>query len=122
MIDAAIIKRDDDLYNRLDEIQEKESRIREELREEIMAECDEVDPRLSVATPEQIINALDFRMTGGILVTFEYGKFAGIEELEEFIGKTAHMKFTSDVDAEDVYRILTWVTAVLKLRNDQGSV
>ncbi len=121
LIDAAIIKRDDERFQRLDEIQEKENQVREELRAEIMAECDQEDPRLSVATSEQIVESLDQRMIGGILLTFSYDELGGFENFEELVGKSVHMNHTDDVDTEDVIKILMWVSTALRIRSGHES-
>ncbi len=71
LIDQALAAQDDARYQRLDELQNQESKVREELKQEIIAELDANDPRLSTATPAQMVEALENRAMGAVLVTFD---------------------------------------------------
>ena len=71
LIDQALAAQDEARYQRLDELQNHESKVREELKQEIIAELDSNDPRLSVATPAQMVEALENRAMGAILITFD---------------------------------------------------
>lgn len=71
LIDQALAAQDDARYERLDELQNRESKVREELKQEIIAELDTQDPRLSIATPGQMVEALQDRAMGAILITFD---------------------------------------------------
>ncbi len=71
LIDQALAAQDDARYQRLDELQNQESKVREELKQEIITELDANDPRLSIASPAQMIEALENRAMGAILITFD---------------------------------------------------
>ena len=106
LIDDALEKQVDGRYDRLNDLQDKENKIRDELRDEIMAECDEEDPRMSVATTEQILEALARRDTGAILITFEYGVLSGVDDLT---GEKFTMNSTDDLDENDLKTIVSWL-------------
>lgn len=110
MIDQALIRREDERYRRMYELGDKESHVREELRAEVLAECDEEDPRLSVATKEQIMEGLARRDIGAVLLSFEYGVLSGLEDL---VGEKLSLSFTDDIDADDASNIMTWTCAWL---------
>ena len=71
LIDQALATQDEARYQRLDELQDRESKVREELKQEVIAELDANDPRLSIATSDQMVEALQDRAMGVILVTFD---------------------------------------------------
>ena len=106
LIDDAIEKQVDGRYDRLNDLQDKENKIRSEIRDEIMAECDEDDPRMSVATTEQMLEALAERDTGAILITFEYGVLSGGDDLT---GEKFKMNSTDDIDENDLKTIVSWL-------------
>jgi hypothetical protein len=106
MIDEALEKRAEERYDRLDALQREESKIRDQLRDEIMAECDEDDPRMSVASTEQILEGLAQRDIGAILITFEYGILSGIDDLK---GETFALNSTDDIDEKDIKTIISWL-------------
>ena len=71
LIDQALAAQDEARYRRLDELQDRESKVRDELKQEVIAELDAYDPRLSIATPDQMVEALQDRAMGVILITFD---------------------------------------------------
>jgi len=106
LIDDALAKQDDARYERLNALQDKENNIREELRDEILGECDEEDPRMSVATTEQILDGLAQREVGAILITFEYGVLSGVDDLT---GEKFELHSTNDLDEDDLKTIVSWL-------------
>ena len=106
LIDDALAKQDDARYQRLNALQHKESKIREELRDEILAECDEEDPRMSVATTAQILDGLAQRDVGAILITFEYGVLSGVDDLT---GEKFGLHGTDDLNEDDIKTIVSWL-------------
>ena len=103
MIDAAVQKQDDERFQRLDELQDRENEAYLKLREEIENELNEEDPRLSKATEKQMMEALGERGTAGILLTF------GPKVLEKpsLVGGSANVYWTSCyLEQEKAYEVL----------------
>lgn len=73
-------------------------------RERQLAEEDEEDPRISVATTEQILDGLAERDIGAILITFEYGVLSGVDDLT---GEKFEINSTDDIDGDDLKTILS---------------
>ena len=113
LIDDAQLKQEDARYDRLNELQRKESDIREELRAEVMAECDDEDARLSVATTEQMISELEDRDIGAILITFDYGDLTDLGDLS---GLKLAIANTDNLESEDVKAVLMWLGAAMMQR------
>lgn len=113
MIDEALVKQEDARFERLNLLRDGEDRVRDELRNEIMGECDEEDPRVSVATTEQILDALAKRDIGVILITFEYGILSGVEDLT---GEKFSLSSTDDLDEHDLKTIVSWLGLVMLRR------
>ena len=113
LIDDALARQDDARFERLNALQEKESQVREELRAEVLAECDEEDPRLSIASEEQILEALADRDLGAILITFEYGILGGVDDLT---GEKFTLASTDDIDNEDLKTIVSWLGIAVGIR------
>lgn len=104
LIDATLDRRDEERYRRLDELQDRESAVREQLRQEILAEVDDEDPRLSKAEPGQVADAFGERGMGTIVVTFDPNE---IEDFEHLLGVNFNVSFSSDyMDIEDVASVL----------------
>jgi len=106
MIDDALANQEDARYARLEALQAGESEAREQLRAEVMAECDAEDPRISVASVKEIVEALSQREIGAIIVTFEFGAFNGVEDLT---GAKFDINATDDLDQDDLKRLLGWL-------------
>jgi gamma-glutamylcyclotransferase (GGCT)/AIG2-like uncharacterized protein YtfP len=71
LISSAVDRRDEERFRKLDELSDRESRAREEMREQVLAEIDEEDCRLSKATPAQMLEELANRNLGAILISFD---------------------------------------------------
>jgi len=103
LIDAALAEQDAARIKRLEALQNNEFAVRKELRDEILAELDETDPRISKATKEQIMEGLSYRDIGALLVTFDFGVLGGVDDLR---GETFDVDMTDDIDEDDMARIL----------------
>jgi aspartate aminotransferase-like enzyme len=110
LIDAALQKQDEERFDRLNALQNNENNVREEIRAEIMAECDEDDPRVSTVTTEQLMEAYAMRDKGAILISFEYGVLSGIEDSK---GEKFDINSTDDLEPDDIKRIITMLGMAL---------
>ena len=117
MIDAAVLKQDDDRYLRMNELQKVESEVREQLRAEVQAEYDEEDPRLSKASVEQILEALQLRDIGAIMITFDYGLLSGVDDLT---GEKFALNSTDDIDETDMATIVSSLGIALVRNKHRG--
>lgn len=104
MIDGALMKTEMRRYDLLNANDQKENQIRDELRNEVLAEVDEEDPRVSIASVERMIQSLDERQIGAIVILYDYGEMSGDAD---FSGKTFEMKSTDDLDEDDIKRIIS---------------
>jgi hypothetical protein len=86
LIDAAVDRRDEDRMRRLDELGSRESEAWQKMREEVLAEIDQDDCRLSKATAAQIVEEFANRDQGAILIWF------GIDDID--FDDLAGAKFT----------------------------
>jgi hypothetical protein len=114
LIDGALGKEELERYDRLNALQDKENELRAQFRAEIMAECDADDPRMSVATKDQILEGLNRRQIGAILVTFEYGVLGGVEDLT---GEKFSLSTTDDIDEGDIKTILASLGVAMMRRS-----
>lgn len=107
LIDEAVIKRDDERYDRIAEMEDRESKVRREIRAEveaqIIAEHDADFQRLDTATVPQIIESLSSREIGAIIITFDYDKLNGFETLE---GIDFSLRHTDDIDKDDMKKLM----------------
>lgn len=106
LIDAALAKQDDERYRRLDELQDRESEARAKLREEIIAELDGDDPRLSLATPAQIVESLGCRDVGAVLITFNPDD---IVDSDDLTGLTIKVASSDNIDTATVKAVVQWL-------------
>jgi len=74
LIDEAVQRRDDERFTILNKLGEKESKAYQNIRDEILSEIDEEDCRLSKATPSQMVEELENRSLGAILIFFDPDK------------------------------------------------
>lgn len=100
LIDHAVRNRDDERFKKLDDLQDRESEAYREIREELAREMDKDDPRVSRATPDEIMTALGDRGLGAILITFDPDK---LDDNLEGRGK-AEVSFTEDWMTEEDMR------------------
>lgn len=103
LIDAAIEKREDERFKRLDALESRERQAKAQLREEILAELDSDDCRLSRATAQQMVDELARRDLGAVLVTFQQ---ADVEDFERLFGVEFTMVFPEDAMTETDMRLV----------------
>ena len=101
LIDQALAAQDDARYQRLDDLQNRESKVRDELKQEIIAELDADDPRLSTATPAQMVEALQDRAMGAILVTFDPDV-----DPDDLTGVPLNLSYSETIDLEIVKSVV----------------
>ncbi|HUT12075.1 MAG TPA: hypothetical protein VMY42_16355 [Thermoguttaceae bacterium] len=106
LIDAAVQKRDDERFRRLDELSDRESEAWQKLRAEILAELDVEDCRLSKAEPSQMLEEFGNRNRGAILISFDWDD--GID-FEDLTGVKFSVEFSDDMDESNVGSVLRWV-------------
>ncbi len=71
LIGEAVQHKDEERFEKLEELSNRESKAWQEMREQVLAEIDEEDCRLSKAKPEQIVEELGSRDLGAVLILFE---------------------------------------------------
>ncbi|MEX2091133.1 MAG: hypothetical protein WD971_00575 [Pirellulales bacterium] len=107
LIDAAVEKRDDERFERLMELGDRESEAWRQMREAVLKEIDEEDCRLSVARPQQMVDDLANRNLGAILVWFD------IDNVDDLVAHAKGVNFTATfadiITASEVRSILTAV-------------
>ena len=79
LISKGIDERDSDRRRQVDELAARESRAYEETRAAILAETDEEDCRLSKATLHQMLEELENRDKGAILISLDIDDVTGAE-------------------------------------------
>lgn len=100
LIQDAVDKRDEDYYEKLDEMEQRGSDAWKKMREEVLAEIDEQDCRLSKATPSQMVTELsEQRDLAAVLLTLPWD---GIEDFGNLTGKSLNISFGDDMTLEDV--------------------
>ena len=100
LIDHAVRNRDDERFKKLDDLQDRESEAYREIRQELAREMDADDPRVSRATPDEIMTALADRGLGAVLITFDPDK---LDDNLEGRGK-AEISYTEDWMTEEDMR------------------
>jgi len=112
LIDAAQTAEEDERWNRLNELNDRESAARNELREEVLAEIDSEGCRLSKATPAQIVQALSDRELATILITMPWKQ---IKDFENLRGVESEISFSDEMTIEDVESvIMTYAGEIMK--------
>ncbi len=105
LISKAVDKRDEEALEQTRQLQNVESEAYDRLRKEVLAEVDQEDPRVSVATPSAMIDALGERGLAGILITF---KGEEVDDLLDGEGTIkASVSFTDDyLDEADMRKVI----------------
>lgn len=116
LIDDAIFKKDEERYDRLAEMEMRESRVRQEIRAEIeaqvIAEHDAEFQRLDTATIGQIVESLSEREIGAIVITFKYGEMEGFDPPMD---GELRISSTDDIDKEDLKKIVLFLGMKLNM-------
>jgi hypothetical protein len=113
LIDAAVMKRDDERYRRMDELQDRENAVRQQLREEIIAELDEEVPRLTKATPKQMVDEFPNRGKAAILITFDSDETLDFEDLT---GVRFDIESSDNMDNDDMRAVLMAIGIIMMNR------
>jgi hypothetical protein len=107
LIDAAIQKRDNERFQRLDELGKRENEAWQQMREAVLKEIDEEDCRISAAQPKQMIDELADRGFGAILIWFD------IDDLDHLISNSPDVKVNvsfadliSEMEMRSVLRVI----------------
>ena len=108
LIDQAVKERDEQRLKSLEALQDRESAAYQQIREEVLREINEEDPRLPDATLDQIMTALADRELCAILITFDANK---LDDYLEGAG-SAELSFTKDLMTENNMRDLLGVIGV----------
>ncbi|MCB9922543.1 MAG: hypothetical protein H6822_10195 [Planctomycetaceae bacterium] len=115
LIDAAVQKRDDERFDKLNELSDRESEAWNKMRTELLAEIDQEDCRLSQATPRQMVDELASRGRGAVLITFD---FAEVEDFEHLSGVGFEMEFCEDAMSERDARMVMITTGHAMLQQE----
>jgi hypothetical protein len=111
MIDLAVQHRDEERYKKLDQLGDRESEAWQKMREEVLAEIDEHDCRLSKAEPSQMVQELANRNRGGILISFDLDEVVNFDDLSAV---NVNISFSDDALEEgDVRSVLIWIGATM---------
>lgn len=103
LIDVAVQKRDDERYDKLEELSDRESQAWKEMRESVLEEIDEEDCRLSRAQPSQMIEELSNRGRCSVLITFD---FDDVSDFGDLTGAHFQVQFSDDMEKSDMQSIL----------------
>jgi hypothetical protein len=103
LIDAAVQKQDDERFDRLEEFSRRESDAWREMREEVLAEIDEKDCRLSIARPKQMVDELANRNRGAILISFD---FNDVDDFDHLSDVNFAISFTDDMTESDMRSVV----------------
>ena len=98
MIDRSLEDQKDARYKELDDIQSRKNDAYCELRDEIISEIDDEDPRLSKSTVQQMLEELANRDIGSVLLSFEYGIHGGADVLSM---DDIQLHHSTDIDETD---------------------
>lgn len=92
---------------RLDEMETRGSRAYIEHRADVVAHMAETDPQISVATPQQIVNALDDEGVIGVLVTLQR---KDVTDFSELAGVNIGISFPDEIFGVDLIDVLLAAT------------
>ncbi len=102
LIDAAVERRDEERYQRLEQLQQGESEARAKMREEVLRELDDEDPRLNNASPQDMVQEISNRGDAAIMITFDPGAVD-----ENFgAGTVINHWFSDDLTHEDMRKVV----------------
>lgn len=110
LIDAAAQQRDEERFKRLNELSDHESAAWQKMREEVLAEIDEEDCRLSKAEPAQMLEELANRNRGAILISFDWDDAIDFEDLT---GAKFGIEFSDDMAESDMRSVLMSLGAAM---------
>jgi predicted RNA-binding Zn-ribbon protein involved in translation (DUF1610 family) len=103
LIDAVVQKEDDERFDRLEELSRRENKAWQEMREEVLAEIDEEDCRLSVASPKQMVNEFSNRNRGAILISFDRDE---VSDFGQLANVNFEISFSDDIAESEMRSVL----------------
>lgn len=104
LIDEAVNRRDENRYQELDELEQRESDAWQIMRTEVLAEID-ADPedcRLSKAETSQIVEELSRRGLAAVLITMPWNDFY----IEDWVGVGFTTSFSDDMLLDDAGEVI----------------
>jgi hypothetical protein len=102
LISEAVNLQEEKQFARLNELADKESQAYQKMREEVLSEIDEEDCRLSKATLSQIVEELDNRDLGAILISFERDDV----DISDIAGAKINVSFSDNLTETEMRAIL----------------
>jgi hypothetical protein len=109
LIDTAVHRSDEERFKKLEELSNHESKAWQEMREQVLAEIDEDDCRLSKATPDQIVEELGNRDLGAILISFKRNDI----DFENLTGAKFDVSFSDNLTDAEMRALLVGLGAVV---------
>jgi len=103
LLDRAVAAQVEERYQRLDELSHRESEAWQKMREEVLAEIDAEDCRLSKAEPSKIVETLSDRGFASILITIPWDD---IEDFHDLRGVTGQIEFCDDMTQDDMEAVI----------------
>ena len=98
LISKGVDQRDDERLTKLDQLSNHESKAYKEIRAEILAEIDEEDCRLSKATPSQMVEEMETRDHGAILISFPIDEV----DFENIAGAKFNVSFSDNLSETEM--------------------
>jgi hypothetical protein len=103
LIDGAVVAREQERYQHLDDLSNRESEAWQKMREEVLAEIDAEDCRVSKAEPSRIIEALSERGFATILITIPWD---AIEDFHHLRGVKFEIAFCDGMTQDDMEAVI----------------
>jgi len=116
LIDTAVQQRDERRFKQLSELSDRESEAWRAMREEVLAEIDEEDCRLSKAQQDQMVEELANRNRGAILISFALDD---VVDFEDLTGVRFELSFSEDLDESEMHSVLMWMGAAMLRRSQE---
>jgi hypothetical protein len=114
LIDCAVASRVEERYRRLDDLGRRESEASQRMCQEVLAELDAEDCRLSKAEPSQIAEALSKRGFAVIVITMPWDD---IVDFHDLAGVKANIAFCDDMTQDDMEATLEQAALWVRKRN-----
>jgi hypothetical protein len=113
-------KRDEEHFQKLDQLNQRGSDAWNQMREEVLAEIDAEDCRLSKATPSQMVQVLsDEREIAAILLTMPW---KGIRDFDDLTGLSLNISYSDDMSLEEVEAVIMQAAGEIMKRKGMGIV
>lgn len=102
LISKGVDRQDEERFSKLDQLSDCESKAYEEMRTEILAEIDEEDCRLSKATPSQMVEEIENRDRGAILISFSIDDI----DFDNIAGAKFDISFSDNLSETEMRAVL----------------